>query len=44
MRKEEGQRRHSTLDVCDTLAVEQHSIENRHDSLVEITAWTQEHF
>ncbi|MGL4878608.1 hypothetical protein [Paraclostridium dentum] len=39
-----GQGRRSKLDAHDLLTLRQHCIKNNHDSLLDITAWAQEHF
>ena len=42
MRKEHRQK--SVLDACNLLAIRWWCIKNRHDYVMEITAWAQEHF
>ncbi|XP_041641385.1 uncharacterized protein LOC121508528 [Cheilinus undulatus] len=39
-----GQGRKPILDVRELRALKQHCIQNRHDTVVDITAWAQKHF
>lgn len=39
-----GEGRDSISDASDLHALKQHCIKNRHNSVMEITAWGQEHF